>query len=325
MNPTKWIYQNQEKLFKYYLGLEPKESLVVSPFRKDNKPTCGFYYGKTGRLYLHDFGTEEHFDCIEIVKRKFNISYPSALDRIITDADNIDLVDAEQFQAKQKDITWVAGEYHNYFERYKIPPHYLPEYQVFPAKGLYVDQSLYGKATQKNPIFIYLQASGKLRAYRPLHPDSSKKWIGNMDADDVFGLYNLPPKGQILFITSSLKDIMVLKTLGFNAIAFLSEGYGSGKEGSKSREFLTKLLKQLKQRFKHIIFFMDNDTAGLSYSTKLSNIYRLPYITLPKKYPKDISDCVFKHGQRKSRRLIKKQLSHIYNGKQKIIPDEIPF
>jgi hypothetical protein len=58
---------------------------------------------------------------------------------------------------------------------------------------------------------------------------------------------------------------------------------------------------------------MDNDEAGLQYNEKLSSIYRLPNISIPKGYPKDISDCIYRYGTNKARRIMKKLLSKKFN------------
>lgn len=300
---------------EYYLSTTVGNKLIKSPFRKDDKPTCGFYYGKkTGRLYLHDFGNEEHYDAIAIIMKKFNIDYTSAINKVLEDYSKIAMLDASRKEGSPKELSWIPTDnVHPYFERFKIPPDYLPYFGVYAAKAVYADEVLWGRATNINPIFVYTQPSGRIRTYRPLSKKKEDKWYGNISAYDVYGLYQLPPTGQTLFVTSSLKDVMVLRVLGFNAIAFSGEGYGTGKEGSESRRVVTRVLEKLSPRFKHIIFFMDNDTAGLQYNEKLSNIYRLPNIAIPTGYPKDISDCIYRYKTNKTRKIMKKLLSRKFN------------
>lgn len=299
---------------EYYLSTKIDGKLIKSPFRKDEKPTCGFWYGKTGRLYLHDFGIEEFYDAVEIVKRMFNIDYPSAINKILNDYQKIVQLDSERRNETYVELSWVPQEtYHNYFERYHIPTKWLPEYGIYSAKAIYANQTLWGRGTTNNPIFVYSMPSGRIRIYRPLTKEREKKWYGNITAYDVYGLYNLPKEGQTLIITSSLKDVMVLRLLGYNSIAFSGEGYGAGKEGSDSRKVVTKVIEKLAPRFKHILFFMDNDKAGLEYNAKLSDIYKLPSIAIPNKYPKDISDCIAKYGISKASRIMKRILSKKFN------------
>lgn len=105
-----------------------------------------------------------------------------------------------------------------------------------------------------------------------------------------------------------MKDVMVLRELGYNAIAFNSEGIPTKGENAK---FVAEIIEHLQERFEHIAFFMDNDTAGKQYSAKLSRHYNIPYILIPDGEPKDISDYIFKYKRRKTKRMLNKQLKKI--------------
>ena len=65
---------NQESIMQYYTGLNvSSKKLMLSPFRNDHKVTCSFYKSKSDILYLHDFATNEHINCFQIVMKKFNV------------------------------------------------------------------------------------------------------------------------------------------------------------------------------------------------------------------------------------------------------------
>jgi hypothetical protein len=296
-------------VFEHYLKRKVGNRLIKSPFREDNKPTCGFYYSKTGRLYLHDFGTAEHFDCFEIVKRKYKLSYREAMDRIISDKDKFEIgskIEKDQIKL----VEFVLGDPKSlkYFHQYYITNPTLESYRVFPARTVYINQKPVYRSTKGNPTFVYLFSSGRVKTYKPLTVDSKTKWGGNSGGEDVFGLDRLPKTGQLLFVTSSLKDIMVLKELGYNAIAFNGEGYGLG-EGETSR-FVTKTLAKLERRFEHIVFYLDNDEPGINFATKLAHKFSKKFIYNPIGTPKDISDYVkaksFYNGKRRIKRLLSK-------------------
>lgn len=69
----------------------------------------------------------------------------------------------------------------------------------------------------------------------------------------------LPKHGEILVITKSMKDCMTLYSLGITAIAPISENC-----------FLSEAqYKRLKERFKHIVVFYDNDRPGLRAMIKI--------------------------------------------------------
>lgn len=105
-----------------------------------------------------------------------------------------------------------------------------------------------------------------------------------------------------------MKDVMVLKELGYNAIAFNSEGIPTKGENGK---FVAETIEHLKERFEHVVLFLDNDKAGKEYSTKISRHYSVPYILIPDNDPKDISDYLAKYGRRKTKRMFNKQLKKI--------------
>ena len=47
--------------------------------------TVSLYKSKSGILYLHDFATNEHINCFEVVMRLFNCNYYKALEIIAKD------------------------------------------------------------------------------------------------------------------------------------------------------------------------------------------------------------------------------------------------
>lgn len=147
----------------------------MNPFRDDTRPTCGYYYGKTGRLYLHDFGTDEHLDCIEIVKRKFKLGYIGALDKIIADREKFDVESIAELNAHAKLEYVIGNKNFDYFHKLGITEKTLKKYGVSTARALYIEEDLYWRSTEKNPIFIYQFPSGTFKAYRPLSKDSTKK------------------------------------------------------------------------------------------------------------------------------------------------------
>lgn len=158
---------------KYYIG-EISSRLILSPFREDNKPTCGFYYGKTGRLYLHDFATDEHFDCIEVVKRRFKIGYIAALNQIIKDSVNFE--GAVEVDLPEVNLEYVSGPKNfEYFNKLGISDATLKRYGVVNARAIYADENLMWRSAENNPIFVYQYISRRFKVYRPLSKDSTKK------------------------------------------------------------------------------------------------------------------------------------------------------
>lgn len=120
------------------------------------------------------------------------------------------------------------------------------------------------------------------------------------------GLLQLPKKGNLCIITSSIKDVMVLRQHGFPAICFNGEAYGVNKN-STSGKFVSDTITILKKRFKNVILFLDNDEPGIQAAVKLQQINSIPLMCLT--VEKDISDYQKKKGTHKTFRILKKMLS----------------
>ena len=85
---------NQESIMQYYTGNDvTSKKLVTSCLRNDNHVTVGFYKSKSGTLYMHDFATNEHIDCWNLVMKLYNCNYYEALNIIAKD---FELIEGEQ-------------------------------------------------------------------------------------------------------------------------------------------------------------------------------------------------------------------------------------
>lgn len=120
---------------------------------------------------------------------------------------------------------------------------------------------------------------------------------------DIQGFTQLPKKGKIVIITSSLKDAMVLHEIGYSAIAFNSEGIPTRNENGK---FVENTISHLKERFDNVLLFLDNDEPGVNYAKKVSERFSITSVAIPSNLPKDISDVAAKHNLKKARKLVNK-------------------
>ena len=97
----------------------------------------------------------------------------------------------------------------------------------------------------------------------------------------IQGWEQLPESGDLLIITKSYKDVMLLYEYNIPAIA------PNGEYVIISEE----VINSLKKRFKNIFILFDNDLAGVKNSHKYKKAYNdIPIIFLKRKYSKDISD-----------------------------------
>ena len=88
-----------------------------------------------------------------------------------------------------------------------------------------------------------------------LRPFSEIRFLygGNIGDGYCFGLEQLPPKGDTLFITGGEKDVMTLAAHGFHAICFNSE----------TSTIPPAIIYKLTFRFKHIVLLYDTDKTGM--------------------------------------------------------------
>jgi DNA primase len=123
----------------------------------------------------------------------------------------------------------------------------------------------------------------KFKIYRPL-ASKYTKWRTNLTNRHVQGLAELPKEGgNLLIITKSLKDVMCLYEMGFNAIAASSE-----------TTFIPEdILKSLRKKWKHIVIIYDRDKTGMKTAREYSKQFGLDAVFVHKKFKaKDVSDAV---------------------------------
>ena len=184
----------------------------------------------------------------------------------------------------------------SYWQQYGISLEILRRYQVVSLKE-FTSENNEGKSykltpSDKEPIFAY-QGKRYLKLYRPFSAVRFQ-YAGDLGEKYCFGLEQLPPKGNILFITGGEKDVLSLVAKGFSAICFNSE----------TSNIPQSTIRKLTYRFKHVVLLYDCDKTGLEASAKhiqLLSSLGVKRMVLPlkgSKEEKDISDY-FKIGNTK--------------------------
>ena len=198
-----------------------------------------------------------------------------------------------------------------YWAGYGITEKVLNRYGVQSLKE-YRSETKDGKAfgftsTSAEPMFGYAGKWG-VKVYRP---KSEVRFVygGHTGDNYCFGLEELPPKGDTLFLTGGEKDVLTLAVHGFHAICFNSE----------TSVIPTKIIRKLVYRFKHIVLLYDVDKTGLESSEKHRQQlteYGIKRLVLPltgEKTDKDVSDY-FKAGRTREEfvKLFLKMLDSLY-------------
>ena len=157
-------------------------------------------------------------------------------------------------------------------------------YNVKPAKEVWLNDSLLALYRDNNPVIRYL-VNGSYKIYQPLNKNC--KWVSNCRINAIQGLKQLPKSGNLLIISKAMKDCMVWRELGYNAIALSSETAKMPKE----------IIEHLRGRFKKVVSFLDNDNAGLTTMNSYWEQHQIPFTHIPVDMGvKDLSDFVEAYG-----------------------------
>lgn len=288
-----WILSKvtEYDIYAKYIGQFKVGMIYNSPFRKDKNPSFGIYYSKrTKQLLFKDHGTGECGNVIKFVslftgKTEYNDILSDIVDKLnITN--NTKLVSSKQYISPTETVIGVVRQEFtdvdiNYWKQFNISINTLKKFNVNSIKYYLCNGIVKGTYKQENPMYAY-KVYNNFKIYRPL-ADKYTKWRNNLTDYDIQGYEQLPQKGDILFITKSMKDVMCLHEMGYPAVSPSSES-----------TFLPKdVLEQLKTRFKRIIILFDRDVAGVKRSRKLSRETGLEAIFINKKFKaKDVSDAV---------------------------------
>lgn len=180
-----------------------------------------------------------------------------------------------------------------YWKQFGISLKLLNKYNVYPVKKYMQKKHYYNnfrfiyEYKQLDPCYCYLfntPTGQKVKLYRPLIENKRYKWATNA-YNEIQGWKQLEKTGDLVVITSSLKDALTLIAVGVPAIAPQSE----------TQLLDTKYLKELESRFKRIVVTFDADNTGKKYGKaqikKQEDIKNLEHIKLiPIKEAKDFAE-----------------------------------
>lgn len=306
---------NEETLMEHYLGVPVKKGLLKSPLRNDTQPTCAFYRSKkNGRLIFKDFAGFFQGDFVSVVMYKFNCTYGKALQIIANDfgiisnknlainkpltkysnvkfeGNNDAIIQVEIKDFDQYELDWWA--------KFGITLNTLKKFRVFSCKNVFLNHNLFHLYKDKQLVFGYYGGIREnIERWRIYYPSNRKyRFLSNWKSSMIQGSHILPKTGEYVVVTKSLKDVITLYNLGIPSIAPISENC-----------FLSKTqYNKLKERFKYIIVFYDNDRPGLRAMISIKKTFsEIIPIWIPWRYKaKDISDFYAKYKHEKTLNLI---------------------
>lgn len=273
------------KIFEKILGSELKFGKpYASPFRKERNPSLSFYRSKSGRIRWKDFGTDEpsgglydfvgkHLETDDLDKIKAYI-YDGKEDCTKKRIKYFPPVRENSLEIKTK--SWDKKEL-EYWKSFGISRKTLKKFNVFPLKHFYVNDIL--KEKEKDELLFAEIVGEHVKIYSPF--SKTRKWKSNTTKSDVFGEEQLQYKSDVLIVTKSLKDVMSLYELGFEAISPMSE----------TSDIPDRVKREVLSKYKKIYILYDNDETGLKRGEFMSLKYSANNLIIPQKTGcKDISD-----------------------------------
>ena len=281
-------------IYASYIGQFKPGLIYNSPFRKDTNPSFGIFLSKrTGKLLFKDHGSGVCGDVIKFVREYTGISnYNEVLQEIVKRlkiTNKTVLKSTKPIESKETVIGIVRQAFtkidEQYWGSYHISMPTLEKYNVHSIKYYLCNGIVKGIYKDENPMYAY-KVYNNFKIYRPLG-DKFTKWRNNVTEFDVQGYAQLPKKGNLLIITKSLKDVMVLHEMGYNAVS----------PSSESTFIPDIVLNDLKKRFKNILLCFDRDVPGVTNMRKVSLKTGLKGCLVHKSFKaKDISDAVKTNG-----------------------------
>ena len=294
-------------IFKRYIGDFKIGKSYNSPLREDPNPSFGiFVSNRDGTLLYKDLANGECGSVFKFVKKlRGYTTYKETLEEIQKEM-NLDQIQIRAsrrtFVSKPTEIKVVRRPFSEkdllFWKQFGISKETLEEYKVNALSRFLVNGEVKGKHESDNPIYSY-KVFNKFKIYRPL-ARKFDKWRGNLSNLDIQGYEQLSENGNLLILTKSLKDVMTLHEMGYEAIAPPSE----------STIISTIAMDTIKGRFKRIVIFYDRDRTGMQFTRKLAKEYDLDFVFINKKHKtKDISDLVKKVGYAKAANIFEQMIN----------------
>ena len=285
-------------IYSYYLGSFKPGKLMNSPLRPDDKiPSFAIFPSKTGDLLFKDHGTGEAGNALKFIKLYRQLNTREEIEREllkIVKCINPNQTVQKAVRTAENASNTLIGIVRQpftevdkaYWKQFHISIDTLRKFNVFSIKYFLCNNIVRGVYKEDNPMYAY-KVFDKFKIYRPL-ASKYTKWRTNLTVRHVQGLEQLNPDGgDLLIITKSLKDVMCLYEMGFNAISSSSE----------TTFIPDDTLQSLKKKWKNIIILYDRDVAGVQNARQYSRQYSLDAIFIHKKFKaKDVSDAVKANG-----------------------------
>ncbi len=310
----------------YCKNFKTIDTSFISDLYEDENPSCRVLISNTGNLYYRDFGENHYFkDVFEYLMFKFNSTFYEVLSIISNDFNLRDcgvdpslkpLIVLNAGYDQQLDrLVKVKSEInciyqgfnltdYNYWNSFGISLDTLNKGECFSTKSLTLDKNnkRYSYQYRKSsPIYTYQEYDinekyiGK-RIYFTFEK-KERKWINDSSSEAIQGIKLLPKNSDLLIISKAFKENCLFYELGYNSISLASESIVL-----KEHQF-----NHLKERFKEIVLWYDEDNAGRKTSYETSQKYGLKEVFLSEEC-KNITDFRLINSNEETIKMIKNKI-----------------
>jgi hypothetical protein len=315
-------------LWRHYLGRDyTLGRSIPAPYRPDKSPSfCLKYDPKSGKIIGKDYGKGGfHGDVFDYVQMLYNLDFYSALVRVNLDFDlglkysldrynpqgdwrpvtkkEVEVLDKFQASYDEKEIVIQFQPRHftsgdgAYWTQYGIRGTTLLKYRVYAVDRVWLNKTTIYWHKVSDPCYIYFfpqtdyRPSDHAKCYWPL--STRRRFLGNCSNErDIQGYDQCSiakhKHSDLLVLTKSMKDCMVLHELGVEAMATHGEAH------KLSADFV----RHLKKYYGRIVSLYDRDETGMKGAQVLWREYGIQPYFINKKYMcKDVSDMFKAHGR----------------------------
>jgi 5S rRNA maturation endonuclease (ribonuclease M5) len=296
--PVTWMFEKYCKLNEKLEGQDVKIKSLFNP--KERTPSMCIYVGKEGYYIFKDFSTGKGGSAISLVQQLYNLQYREACLKVIETYNDFVLhnnggYDVGEFKQQSrykvtsyKARTWTTQDQY-FWTQFNIGSKLLEAHNVQPLESYCMTKDDKELCIKGLYLYGYFKEDGTLyKIYQPKTLD--KKFI--KVASYTQGIHQCTGE-KYLIITSSLKDIMSIKSLKLSNLDVMAPD-------SENTIIKADVMEELQTKYKKILVLFDNDDAGI----KAMQTYKekFPFIEialLP--MSKDVSDSIKDYGAKEVR------------------------
>jgi len=309
--PPEWIF---EKLLNLSEKLEGQSVSIHSVFNpNDSDPSMIIYFcDKADRYKFKCFSTGNRGEAVELIQLLYNLekrheAYSKGLE--LYESDDTEMFHKRTITPTFKEVTnWKIRKWNTndqkYWSDYHIGSKQLEYYNIYPLS--FYEITVKQGTLEKRMIFEndlsygYFTKKGKLmKIYNP--KNSVGKFV--KVSDYIQGYDQLRFKNKWLIISSSMKDILALRLLGFPIDLVASH--------SENTMFNKKTMNFFFSKYKYVSILFDDDLPGINSAIKYKEAYGTPYTKFD--IEKDVARCVKEHGIKNSKIFLKPKLIKTLN------------